>query len=442
MPQVIEPAIETFAQIKVIGVGGAGGAAINRMVEAGVENVEFIAVNTDAQALHHSKAARKIHIGRDATRGLGAGADPSIGQQAAQESRDDIAAAIEGADMVFVTIGAGGGTGSGAGHVVAQIAKEMGVLVVGFATKPFAFEGEKRRRNADSAIENLRRAVDTLIIIPNDRLLQTIDRQTPLLEAFKVADDVLRQGVQGISDLITVNGLINLDFADVKTVMQNAGSALMGIGRAGGEDRAIKAAQQAIESPLLEVSIDGARGILFNIIGGQDLGMHEINSAAEAITTAADPDANIIFGATIDPKLEGEVIITVVATGFDASYYQDRAVVTETPATPESSAEEKTITSLDMGLDHDPASDFTSEEPLPNIWAIDDDAPKADDLGPSPLGDDKPSTSWSSPSIDDDADKPNIVTSSLDDDLEKPSFLRRLAKRREKSTDKDDDADK
>src|SRR4051812_14924388 len=235
MAQVVEPAIETFAQIKVIGVGGAGGAAINRMVEAGIENVEFIAINTDAQALHHSLAHKKIHIGKDATRGLGAGADPAIGEMAAVESRDDIRAAIEGADMVFVTIGAGGGTGSGAGHVVAEVATEMGILVVGFATKPFAFEGEKRRKNADVAIDELRSAVDTLIVIPNDRLLQTIDRQTPLMEAFKVADDVLRQGVQGISDLITVHGLINLDFADVKAVMSHAGSALMGIGRASGE---------------------------------------------------------------------------------------------------------------------------------------------------------------------------------------------------------------
>ena len=217
MPEVVEPAIETFAQIKVIGVGGAGGAAINRMVEAGIENVEFIAINTDAQALHHSKATTKIHIGKDATRGLGAGADPAVGELAAEESRDEIRKAIEGADMVFVTIGAGGGTGSGAGHVVAQVATDLGILVVGFATKPFAFEGEKRRRNADTAIDKLRESVDTLIIIPNDRLLQTIDRDTPLMEAFKVADDVLRQGVQGISDLITVHGLINLDFADVKT---------------------------------------------------------------------------------------------------------------------------------------------------------------------------------------------------------------------------------
>ena len=434
MAQAVEPAIETFAQIKVVGVGGAGGAAINRMVEAGIENVEFIAVNTDAQALHHSKAHKKIHIGKDATRGLGAGADPRIGQQAAQESMDEIRKALTGADMVFVTIGAGGGTGSGAGHVVAQAAKEMGTLVVGFATKPFAFEGEKRRHNADIAIENLRKSVDTLIIIPNDRLLQTIDRQTPLLEAFKVADDVLRQGVQGISDLITVHGLINLDFADVKTVMSNAGSALMGIGRASGDDRAVKAAQQAIESPLLEVSIDGARGILFNVIGGNDLAMHEINAAAEAITTAADPDANIIFGATIDPSLEGEVIITVVATGFDASYFAKRQPTAasrareesdaepEAPATPslESKQDEAVINSLDMSLDEAPSShDFSSDTPIPNIWSIDDeegDTTSDDNVNP-------------------------LVTSSLEEDLERPSFLRRLAKKRGKNDDKGDAGD-
>ena len=288
MPQV-EPAIETFARIKVVGVGGAGGAAINRMVEAGVTGVDFVAVNTDAQALHHSKAHHKVHIGKETTRGLGAGADPQLGQKAAEESKEEIAAAIKGADMVFVTIGAGGGTGSGAGHIVAKLAEDAGALVVGFATKPFAFEGEKRRRNADVAIEKLRKNVDTLITIPNDKLLQTIDRRTPLLEAFKVADDVLRQGVQGISDLITVHGLINLDFADVKTVMSDAGSALMGIGRASGENRAIEAAQQAITSPLLEVSIDGARGILFNVIGGLDMTMHEINTVAETITGRRRP---------------------------------------------------------------------------------------------------------------------------------------------------------
>src|SRR6266702_1421202 len=392
MPQVA-PAIETFARIKVVGVGGAGGAAINRMVEAGVEGVQFIAINTDAQALHHSKAQTKIHIGKDATRGLGAGADPTVGQKAAEESREEIQKVLEGADMVFVTLGAGGGTGSGAGHVVAQIAKNMGILVVGFATKPFAFEGEKRRRNAEIAIENLRRAVDTLITIPNDRLLQTIDRQTPLLEAFKVADDVLRQGVQGISDLITVHGLINLDFADVQAVMSNAGSALMGIGRAAGENRAIQAAQQAIESPLLEVSIDGARGILFNVIGGNDLSMHEINAAAEAITNAADPDANIIFGATIDDKLDGEVIITVVATGFDNTYFVDRNTVpadnnttitnsvvdddAPAPLTSGMSKSDDDIKNLDMDLhDQDQAAssaeDFHSDAPMPNIWTIDE----------------------------------------------------------------------
>jgi cell division protein FtsZ len=346
MPQVTPP-IETFASIKVVGVGGAGGAAINRMVEAGVEGVEFVAVNADAQAIHNSKAQVKLHIGKDTTKGLGAGADPVIGQRAAEESKDDIRKALEGADMVFITLGAGGGTGSGAGPIVAQIAKDLGILVVGFATKPFAFEGEKRRRNAETAINSLRKSVDTLIIVPNDRLLQTIDRQTPLLEAFKVADDVLRQGVQGISDLITVHGLINLDFADVKAVMSNAGSALMGIGRASGENRAVQAAQQAIESPLLEVSIDGARGILFNVIGGNDLTMHEINTAAEAITAAADPEANIIFGATINPDLEGEIIITVVATGFDASYFTNRRATT--------GATSRTASSSTSARDHDRA---------------------------------------------------------------------------------------
>jgi cell division protein FtsZ len=439
MPQVA-PAIETFARIKVIGVGGAGGAAINRMVDAGVEGVEFIAINTDAQALHHSRAKAKIHIGKDETRGLGAGANPSVGEQAARESIDEIKKVLEGADMIFITIGAGGGTGSGAGHVVASAAKEMGILVVGFATKPFAFEGEKRRKNADLAIDNLRRAVDTLIIIPNDRLLQTIDRQTPLVEAFKVADDVLRQGVQGISDLITVHGLINLDFADVRAVMSNAGSALMGIGRASGENRAIQAAQQAIESPLLEVSIDGARGILFNIIGGNDLSMHEINTAAETITTAADPDANIIFGATISPDLEGEVIITVVATGFDASYFGDRsqqqqaldasAAITPSeptaaPITDQTSRTTDTdMSGINMTLDDQAAADdFKSDNNMPNIWAIDDDDDN-DQRSDDPRND---------------TSRQDIVLSKdvEEDELEKPSFLRRLAKRYKENPDAD-----
>ena len=419
MPQVA-PAIETFARIKVVGVGGAGGAAINRMVEAGVGNVEFIAVNTDAQALHHSKAQVKIHIGSETTRGLGAGADPSVGQHAAQESIDDINKAVQGADMVFVTIGAGGGTGSGAGHVVANAAKEAGALVVGFATKPFAFEGEKRRRNADTAIEKLRASVDTLIVIPNDRLLQTIDRQTPLLEAFKVADDVLRQGVQGISDLITVHGLINLDFADVKTVMANAGSALMGIGRASGDNRAIQAAQQAVESPLLEVSIDGARGILFNVIGGMDMAMHEINTAAETITAAADADANIIFGATINPELEGEIIITVVATGFDAAYFAGREKTGAQPAIPQFSDEpktdEKVMKEIDMNLEeNEETEDFHADTPMPNIWSLDQDN-----------HDDKKQSA--------EAPKSDLSEEKIEEDeLEKPSFLRRLKRRHNKS---------
>ena len=442
MPQVVEPSIETFARIKVIGVGGAGGAAINRMVDAGVEGVEFIAINTDAQALHHSKANKKIHIGKDTTRGLGSGADPSVGELAAEESSDQIRASIEGADMIFVTIGAGGGTGSGAGHVVAKIAKEMDVLVVGFATKPFAFEGEKRRRNADVAIDRLRSSVDTLIIIPNDRLLQTIDRDTPLMEAFKVADDVLRQGVQGISDLITVHGLINLDFADVKTVMSNAGSALMGIGRASGENRAMLAAQQAIESPLLEVSIDGARGILFNVIGGNDLSMHEINAAAETITTAADPDANIIFGATINPQLDGEVIVTVVATGFDASYFAKRVEpVTAFSSTPlettstNSGNDEKNLSEIDMNLDSDkPATeDFHTENSMPNIWSIQDE--DEDSFNEKNQNDNKKDNNH-------DNHEGPIIGTNLEDDLEKPSFLRRLAKRNKEASEPKDDSDK
>ena len=287
MPQIQPSEVQTFASIKVVGVGGAGGSAINRMKDAGLTGVQFIAMNTDAQALHNSKADIKIHLGRDATNGLGAGADPTVGEAAANESRDEIREALEGADMVFVTIGAGGGTGSGAGYVVAEVARELGILVVGVATRPFSFEGEKRRVNADWAISPLwGREVDYLDYYSNDRLLQTIDRRTPLLETFKIADDVLRQGVQGISELITEHGLINLDFADVKAIMSNAGSALMGIGRASGDDRAVQAAQQAIESPLIEVSIDGAKGVLFNVTGGYDMSMAEIQEAAENLLLA------------------------------------------------------------------------------------------------------------------------------------------------------------
>lgn len=394
MPEVKPAEIQAFASIKVIGVGGAGGSAVNRMVQAGLKGVQFVAVNTDAQALFHSDAAMKIHIGKDATRGLGAGADPSVGQRAAEESEAEIKEALNGADMVFITLGAGGGTGSGAAHVVAKVAQEMDILTVGVATRPFAFEGERRRKNAEFAIETLSKYVDTLITIPNDRLLQTIDRNTPLVEAFTVADDVLRQGVQGISDLITEHGLINLDFADVKSVMKQAGSALMGIGHGTGENRAVIAAQQAIESPLLEVSIDGARGVVFNITGGSDLSMHEVNEAAEVITAAVSPDANIIFGATIKPELQDRIEITVIATGFDASYFNKRNSSVVESAEEESSLSGD-ITDVDedvetINMDQDKASEIagdhideestpfhkTEDVPSENIWASEDDDKK------------------------------------------------------------------
>ncbi len=319
MPEVKPTEVESKASIKVVGVGGAGGSAVERMKEVGLAGVEFVAINTDAQALHHSPADVKVHIGK----GLGAGGDPEKGREAAEESREAIDKALDGADMVFITLGAGGGTGSGAGPVVAEEARKKDILTVGVATKPFTFEGARRRANAEVAIDKLAHQVDALITIPNDRLLQTIDPRTPLLETFKIADDVLRQGVQGISELITEHSLINLDFADVKSIMKNAGSALMGIGHASGENRAVLAAQQAVESPLIEVKIEGARGVLFSVAGGYDMSMSEVQEAAEVITGAVSPDANIIFGASIRPELEDEIIVTVVATGFDSDYYNE-----------------------------------------------------------------------------------------------------------------------
>ncbi len=373
MPEVKPSEIQTFASIKVVGVGGAGGSAVNRMKDAGLAGVQFIAMNTDAQALHNSKADLKIHLGKETTGGLGAGADPSKGEEAARESEDDIRSALEGADMVFVTIGAGGGTGSGAGLVVADIARNLGILVVGVATKPFSFEGEKRRQNAEWAVAQLGRQVDTLITIPNDRLLQTIDRRTPLLETFKIADDVLRQGVQGISELITEHGLINLDFADVKAIMSNAGSALMGIGRASGEDRAAQAAQQAIESPLIEVSIDGAKGVLFNVTGGYDMSMAEIQEAAEIITSAVSPDANIIFGATLKPEMDDELVITVIATGFDSAFFEEQAASLQSfgstsAPTPSVAVNDAAIESMNMELDQTSAAEHFADDTPTDIW--------------------------------------------------------------------------
>ena len=313
----IKPAFETFARIKVVGVGGSGGNALARMIEARIHGVEFIAVNTDAQALHNTNAPTKIHIGKSLTRGLGAGMNPDIGRQAAIDTKEEIGTAIKGADMVFVTMGLGGGTGTGAGPIVADIARDMGALTVAVVTKPFSFEGATRMRIAEEGWNLMREKVDALITIPNDRLLSIIDRKTPLLESFAIVDDVLRQGVQGISDLITIPGIINVDFADVKAIMANSGSALMGIGRASGDDRAIEAAKMAINSPLLEVSIDGAKGVLFNVSGGTDLAMAEINEAARIITEHIDSEAKVIFGAVMDETLKkGEIKITVVATGF------------------------------------------------------------------------------------------------------------------------------
>ena len=305
------------ATIKVIGVGGAGNNAVNRMIEAGIRNVEFIAVNTDRQTLNESKASTKIQIGEKLTRGLGAGANPDIGSQAAEESRAQIAEVLKGADMVFVTAGMGGGTGTGAAPIVAATAKEMGILTIGVVTKPFTFEGKKWFAQAERGVASLKGKVDTLVVIPNDKLLQVIDRKTSMIEAFRMADDILRQGVQGISDLISVPGVINLDFADVRTIMLNQGMAHMGIGTASGENRAEDAAKQAIQSPLLETSIEGARGIIINITGGSDMGLHEANTAAELVQRSADPEANIIFGTVIDEAMGDELQITVIATGFE-----------------------------------------------------------------------------------------------------------------------------
>lgn len=311
--------VEQFAQIKVIGVGGGGNNAVNRMIESNLKGIQFIVINTDKQALFTSKAEYKIQIGEKLTRGLGAGANPDVGKKAAEESRDDIYQALQGADMVFITAGMGGGTGTGAAPIVAEIAKDMGILTVGVVTKPFMFEGKRRMLHAEKGIEDLKTKVDTLVTIPNDRLLQVVEKKTSIMDAFKIADDVLRQGVQGISDLIAIPGLVNLDFADVKTIMFEQGLAHMGIGKANGENRAAEAAKLAIQSPLLETSINGAKGVLLNITGGSNLGLFEVNEAAEIVSQAADPDANIIFGAVIDESLKDELRITVIATGFDSN---------------------------------------------------------------------------------------------------------------------------
>ena len=331
MPE-IKPDIETFAKIKVIGVGGSGGSAINRMIKSKIRGVEFIAVNTDVQALHYSQAPIKLHIGKTVTRGLGAGMDPELGKRAAEESQNEIRDVLKGADMVFVTCGLGGGTGSGASSIVAEIARDMGALTVAVVTKPFSFEGAQRKAIAEKGLEELEEKVDTLIVIPNDRLLQIIDKKTSLLDAFDTCDEVLKHGVQGISELITIPGLINVDFADVKAVMRDAGEAMMGIGVGTGENRAAEAAKAAIASPLLDLSIEGAKGILFTVTGGLNLGMHEVSEAAKIITGSADSDAKIIFGAVINENLKDEVKITVIAAGFGHREKIVRGEAAQTPS--------------------------------------------------------------------------------------------------------------
>ena len=406
MPEVKPTEVESKASIKVVGVGGAGGSAVERMKEVGLSGVEFVAINTDAQALHHSPADVKVHIGK----GLGAGGDPEKGREAAEEGREAIDKALDGADMVFITLGAGGGTGSGAGPIVAEEARKKDILTVGVATKPFTFEGARRRANADVAIDKLARQVDALITIPNDRLLQTIDPRTPLLETFKIADDVLRQGVQGISELITEHSLINLDFADVKAIMKNAGSALMGIGRASGENRAVIAAQQAVESPLIEVKIEGARGVLFSVAGGYDMSMSEIQEAAEVITGAVSPDANIIFGASIRPELEDEIVVTVVATGFDSDYYNE-PVVEETPVETVSAptAEPK---------------DFSDPEPEPAESSFEKEKPTAE---AKDFAVETKSNMWDSIKSE-----PEPASSDNEDDMDIPPSLRARLKSKKK----------
>jgi cell division protein FtsZ len=343
-----EAAGNYLAVIKVVGVGGGGTNAVNRMVDAGLSGVEFIAVNTDAQALMVCDADVKIHIGSAATRGLGAGADPVVGLAAAQESRDELKEALKGADMVFVTAGEGGGTGTGAAPVVAELGRELDALTVGVVTKPFGFEGRKRSQQAEQGIDTLRDRLDTLIVIENDRLLQVVEKQTSVVDAFRMADDVLRQGVQGITDLITVPGLVNLDFADVRTIMREAGSALMGIGTASGDNRAAESARAAVSSPLLESTIEGATGILLNITGGPDIGLFEVNEAAEVVTSAADVNANVIFGAVIDDAMGDDVRVTVIATGFGGGRRRRRGSVVEQQVGVPSAGPEQTENGLDV----------------------------------------------------------------------------------------------
>ncbi len=429
MPQV-KPDIETFAKIKVVGVGGGGGAAIDRMVAAGIRGVEFVAMNTDVQALHHSGADHKLHIGKTVTRGLGAGMNPDIGKRSAEESQNEIRELLKDSDMVFVTCGLGGGTGSGAAPVIAQIAKDLGALTVGVVTKPFSFEGPQRKSIADKAYDAMVTNVDTIITIPNDKVLQIIDKKTSLLEAFGIVDDVLRQGVQGISELITVPGLINVDFADVKTIMSDQGSALMGIGIGTGENRAVEAAKEAISSPLLDLDVDGARGILFTITGGSTLGMQEVAEAAKIVTGSAEEQARVIFGAVIDETMGEDVRITVVATGFGqdeqdlalASFVDKTDIDTDfgtkrpkpkyTP--PAIFGKKKFRSAIESSFDEEPSDD---DAPSFTATSLSEDAP-------APVA--PPAPAYEAPKPKPSPAPPMPAAHSTDqDDLEIPAFIRK-----------------
>jgi len=407
---------ENFALIRVIGVGGGGSNAVNRMIRAEMMGVEFIACNTDAQALLQSDAPHKIRIGDKITRGLGAGGDSTIGSRAAEEDRDKIADALADSDMVFITAGLGGGTGSGAAPVVAEIAKEQGALTIAVVTKPFSFEGSRRKLIAEKASEELKAKVDTLITIPNDRLRDVVQKNTSIVDAFRVVDDVLRQGVAGISDIITVPGLINLDFADVRTIMKDAGSALMGIGRAAGENRALEAARQAVASPLLEVNISGAQGILFNITGGSSLTLWEVTEAAEEIRAAADPEANIIFGTSFNERLGEEVMITVIATGFDGRRRTDRASAAQGERTSSATAVRPAVAvAAGAAGDPVPARDFLGELERQRS-ETDDGVPARDEAEAVPVRAER--------SVGESSSQRKAAAYDADD-LEIPSFLRR-----------------
>ncbi|MFP4514991.1 MAG: cell division protein FtsZ [Parcubacteria group bacterium] len=412
----VKPAAETFAKIKVIGVGGGGGAAINRMIEKGIQGVEFVAMNTDVQALHYNKAKEKLHIGKTVTKGLGAGMNSDLGKQAAEETQNEIREIIKGCDMVFVTCGLGGGTGTGAAPIVAQIARDLGALTVAVVTKPFGFEGGQRQNLANRGLSELADRVDTIITISNDKLLQVIDKKASLLDAFVIADDVLRQGVQGIAEIITVPGIINADFADVKAVMSNAGSALMGIGQSSGENKAVEAAKDAINSKLLDMSIEGARGIVFTITGGPTLGMNEVNEAAKVITSAADEEAKIIFGAVIDEKLKDQIKITVVATGFDGQGEGLKKTGFEKSYTPTSF----------MRKNEEKKKDASLDEMKNKAWSLgaDSDEKKEDDKDKFKEDD----SVIQKPKVEPKKEEKTISDNDEDDELSVPAFIRKKMK--------------